>query len=217
MLLVARTPDLSRLTRKPDRGSSSRALLDALLDDELVGTLATVLDGEPWVVPLLFARDGDRILLHGSTGAGALRHIAEGAAMAFSVTAIDGIVVAESTFDSSANYRSAVVRGRARNLDADERAEALDLLSDRVIPGRTSEVRPSTPKEWAATLAMELPITGSNWTYKERIAGPSDPEGPVDVWCGVVPMRRVAGDPEPAPWSVGDVPPSVQALRDRFA
>ena len=162
MLLVARTPDLSRLTRKPDRGSSSRALLDALLDDELVGTLATVLDGEPWVVPLLFARDGDRILLHGSTGAGALRHIAEGAAMAFSVTAIDGIVVAESTFDSSANYRSAVVRGRARNLDADERAEALDLLSDRVIPGRTSEVRPSTPKEWAATLAMELPITGSN-------------------------------------------------------
>jgi Predicted flavin-nucleotide-binding protein len=177
MLLVARTPDLSRLTRKPDRGSSSRALLDALLDDELVGTLATVLDGEPWVVPLLFARDGDRILLHGSTGAGALRHIAEGAAMAFSVTAIDGIVVAESTFDSSANYRSAVVRGRARNLDADERAEALDLLSDRVIPGRTSEVRPSTPKEWAATLAMELPITGSNWTYKERIGGPSDPGG----------------------------------------
>ena len=68
-------PDLTTLTRKPDRGSSSRDRLDALLDDELVGTLATVVDGDPWAVPLLFARDDDRLLLHGSTGAGALRHV----------------------------------------------------------------------------------------------------------------------------------------------
>ena len=93
-----------------------------MLDDELVGTLATVVDDGPWAVPLLFARDDDRLLLHGSTGAGALRHVTAGAPIAFCVTAIDGVVVAESTFESSANYRSAVLRGHVRNLRDDERA-----------------------------------------------------------------------------------------------
>ena len=165
-------PDLTSLTRKPDRGSSSRDRLDTLLDDELVGTLATVVDGDPWAVPLLFARDDDRLLLHGSTGAGALRHVTAGAPIAFCVIAIDGVVVAESTFESSANYRSAVLRGHVRNLRDDERARALDRLSERILPGRTTEVRPSTPKEWAATLAMELPITDGSWLYKERTGGP---------------------------------------------
>ena len=100
-----------RLTRKPDRGHLERDELDALLDEVLAGTLSTVVDGRPWVVPMLYARDGDRILLHGSTGAGALRHVAAGAPAALSVTVVDGLVVAHSTFDSSANYRSAVVHG----------------------------------------------------------------------------------------------------------
>lgn len=208
---------LSRLNRLSERGSTDRSALDALLDDELIGTLATVVDGEPWAVPLLFARDGDRVILHGSTGAGALRHVAAGAPVAFTVAAIDGLVVAHSTFDSSANYRSAVLRGRVRNLASEERALALDLLSDHVLPGRTAEVRASTPKEWAATLAMELPITAGDWTYKERSGGPGAPDEPVDVWCGVVPLRRVAGRPEPAVWSVGDVPGSVETVRARLA
>lgn len=71
------TPRLDRLTRKPDRGTSNRARLDALLDDQLVATVSSVVDGQPWMVPLLHARDGDRVLIHGSTGAGLLRHFAE--------------------------------------------------------------------------------------------------------------------------------------------
>ena len=90
------------------------------------------------------------------------------------------------------------------------------MLSDRVLPGRTSEVRPTLPKEWAATLAMELPIAQGAWTYKERTGGPSTPDGEVDAWCGVVPLRRVAGVPEVAPWSVGELPPSVHTVLDRF-
>lgn len=214
--MTDRRPDLTRVHRHPERGSAERSRLDALLDDELVGTLSTVVDGEPWAVPLLFARDGDRLLLHGSTGAGALRHVAAGASIAFSVTAIDAIVVAHSTFDSSANYRSAVLRGRVRNLGEGEQARALDALSDRVIPGRTAEVRPTTPKEWAATLAMELPIVDGSWTYKERTGGPSAPGEEVDVWSGVVPLRRVALPPESSPWAVGVVPASVNAVLERY-
>lgn len=206
---------LTSLTRKPERGSTDRAALDTLLDEVLVGTLATVVDGEPWVVPMLYARDGDRVLLHGSTGAGALRHVAAGAPAAFCVTAIDALVVAHTTFDSSANYRSAVLRGRLTNLAGEDRVRALDVLSDRILPGRTAEVRPMLPKEQAATLAMALPIEDGSWILKQRSGPPGEPDEPHDAWCGVVPLSVVAGEPQPAPWSVGEVPASVRALRGR--
>ena len=210
---AGRARPVERLTRKPERGATERDDLDALLDEVLAGTLSTVVDGRPWVVPMLFARDGDRILLHGSTGAGALRQVAAGAPAVLSVTVVDGLVVAHTTFDSSANYRSAVVHGELVNLTGTDRTTALDLISERLIPGRTAEVRPMTAKEQAATLAMALPITDGRWVLKARSGGPSTPEeDPAGAWCGVVPLRVVAGEPEPAPWSVESglpVPASV--------
>lgn len=200
--------DLTTLTRKPDRQATARAELDAFLDSQLVGTLASVVDGQPWVVPMLFGRDGDRVLLHGSTGAGLLRHGSDGAPVAFCVTAIDGLVVAESTFDSSANYRSAVIRG---HLDVvSDKNPALDTISERLLPGRISEIRGSTRKEAAATLTLALTITDDNWLMKTRTGGPGEPVGEIDVWCGVVPLHVVAGTPQSAPWSVGEVPESVR-------
>lgn len=207
-----------RLTRKPERGSSDRTALDALLDDVLVGTLATVVDGRPWTVPMLFARDGDHVLLHGSTGAGALRQVAAGAPAALTVVALDGLVVAHTTFESSANYRSAVLHGELVTLSGAEQERALDVLSDRLVPGRTSEVRPSSRREHAATLAMALPITDGRWLYKERTGGPSEPDEETQAWTGVVPLRTVAGEPEPSEHAVtlgAPVPASVRALIER--
>ncbi|QKE86017.1 pyridoxamine 5'-phosphate oxidase family protein [Arthrobacter sp. NEB 688] len=212
-----RTPE--RLARHAERGSTERAALDALLDEVLAGTLSTVVDGRPWVVPMLFARDGDRILLHGSTGAGALRRVAAGAPAALTVVSVDGLVVAHTTFESSANYRSAVVHGELVTLSDAERSRALDTLSDRLLPGRTGEVRPMTRREEAATLAMALPITDGRWLLKARSGAPSAPEEETGgAWCGVVPLRTVAGAPEPAPWT-GDapVPVSVATLVGRWS
>lgn len=206
---------LTELTRKPDRSSSSRELLDALLDEVLVGTLATVVDGWPWAVPLLFARDGDRILLHGSTGAGALRHVASGAPVAFCVTSLDGLVVADSAFESSANYRSAVLRGHAEALPAESAWSALDVLTDRLLPGRSIEVRPMLTKEVAATMTLALPIVEGMWIYKERTGPPSEPEpgADPDAWTGVVPIRSVRGPAEPSPWGRADIPPPESVRR----
>ena len=132
------------LTRRKEK-RRDRAELDRLLDEVLVGTLATVTtDGRPWAVPMLFARDGDRVLLHGSTGAGALRRVAAGAEAVVAVTAIDALVLATSLFEHSANYRSAVVRGPLRPLVGDEAVAALDGLSDALVPGRRAEVRGSS-------------------------------------------------------------------------
>ena len=215
---VAAGASRQRLRRLTDRARSERADLAGFLDGVLTGTLSTVVDGRLWVVPMLFARDGDRVLLHGSTGAGALRHVAAGAPAVFSVMVVDGLVVAHTTFDSSANYRSAVIHGVLTPLTGEDRETSLDRISERLIPGRTAEVRPMLPKEVAATLAMELPITVGQWVLKARSGGASVPDEETDAWSGVVPLRVVAGDPEPAPWSVEaatPVPASVSAFVER--
>lgn len=222
---MSRISDFSHVHRKPDRVSTDRALLDALLDEVHLGTLSTVVataDGpEPLVVPTLFVRDGDRLLTHGSTGAGALRAVAEGAPVAVCVAALDGWVVADSLFDSSANYRSAVVRGRVRTLRGEEAAAAAVAVGDGLLPGRSAEVRAVSRKELAATLFLEVPIVEGGWIYKARTGGtgPHDaaasgvPGGAPEAWTGVVPLRVAAGAPEPAPGAEGvALPDSVRRI-----
>lgn len=197
--------------RLAERSRPGRADLDAVLDAGLVGTLSTVVDGAPWVVPMLYARDGDRLLLHGSTGAGALRHVAAGAPAALSVVHLDGIVVAYTTFDSSANYRSAVVYGTLRPItDPEEKRAALTRVSDAVLPGRDAEVRPMTGREVAATQVMAMEVRDGDWVVKVRTGGPGEPDEPTDAWTGVVPLRTVADEPLPDPGGGRPVPPSVR-------
>lgn len=200
------------IRRLPERSRTDRRELDAVLDAALVGTLSTVVEGHPWVVPLLYVRNGDRILLHGSTGAGALRHVAAGAPAALSVVHLDAVVVAHNTFDSSANYRSAVVYGTLTPItDTEAKRAALSHVSDAVLPGRDDEVSPMTVRQVAATQVMEMVIEDGQWLVKVRTGGPGDPDEPTDAWTGVVPLRIVADDPRPDERSRGmPVPPSVR-------
>lgn len=206
-------PRLPGLNRHRERGRAERAALDAVLDAIPYGTLSAVVDGRPWVVPMLFARDGDHIILHGSTGAGALRHVAAGAPAALCVIILDAVVVAGSTFNSSANYRSAVVHGELTALTGDEKWNALERISEQVIPGRTGEVRQMSSKELAATLAMTMPIVDGRWVVKTRVGGPGDEEQGEGVWEGIVPVRLAFGEPAPTSWSRDlPVPASVKRL-----
>lgn len=194
-----------------------RAVLDQLLDEVLVGTLATVTtDRRPWAVPMLFARDGDRILLHGSTGAGALRQVATGAEGVLAVHVLDGLVMATSMFEHSANYRSAVVRGPLQRLTGDDAVEALDVISDGLIPGRRAEVRGMLRKEVSATVALALDITDDNWLLKVNDGDTDEEFFEEGVWTGVLPVRMEYGEPQRSVWLDDDVPVplSVEALRD---
>jgi nitroimidazol reductase NimA-like FMN-containing flavoprotein (pyridoxamine 5'-phosphate oxidase superfamily) len=194
---VART-DLTRLSEK---ARHDRAMLDALLDEALVGHLAVVRpDGLPVVLPTAIARDGDRVLLHGSTGSPWMRQAAAGAPVCLEVTAVDGLVVARSAFESSLHYRSAVLFGVCVPVTGAERAASLTVLTDHLLPGRAAEVRPSSAKELAATLVLALPI--EEWSLKVSDGWPEDADGDLagDAWAGVVPtVPRTYAAPRPAP------------------
>jgi hypothetical protein len=133
---------------------------------------------------------------------------------------VDGLVLATSMFEHSANYRSAVVRGQLVRLEGQEAVDALDRLSEGLLPGRRAEVRGMLAREVAATVALALDITEDNWILKVREGDTEeDPdEVPRDVWTGVVPMHTAYGEPQRSPWLPDlPVPPSVLALRESAA
>jgi len=209
----------TRIRREAHRQVTDRAVLDQILDEALVAHVGVVRDGLPLVLPFACARDRDSLLLHGSTGSGLLR-IASGDPLCATVTHLDGLVFARTTFDSSMRYRSAVVHGTATVLDGEEKAAALTTLSEHLFPGRTAEVREPTAKEVAATMVLRLPLDRAS---VKVAAGPAevDPEDhePRTVWAGIVPLAVAAGEPVPAPDVPPGVPvpPSVALTRERFS
>src|SRR3954452_23720551 len=200
--------------RLPEKLSSERADLDALLDTARIGHFAVVgEDGSPAVIPTMVVRDGDQILAHGSTGSRWMRRLASGVPTALGVTAYDGVVVARSAFESSIRYRSAVVFGTCISL-AEDKERFLDLVTEALIPGRSAEVRRPTRAELAATLVLALPL--DDWSLKISAGWPEDEDSDIagPAWAGVVPLRQTYDDPLPAPDlapGIG-VPPSVAAL-----
>jgi nitroimidazol reductase NimA-like FMN-containing flavoprotein (pyridoxamine 5'-phosphate oxidase superfamily) len=201
--------EVTRIRREAHRQVTQRSVLHAVLDDALLAHVGVVRDGRPLVLPFACARDGDSLLLHGSTGSGLLR-LASGDDVCVTVTHLDALVFARTTFESSMFYRSAVVHGPATVLGGSEKSEALQTLSEHLFPGRTAEVRDPDAKELAATLVLRVPLEHASVKVAE---GPqevlTDDDEPRTVWSGVVPLALVAGSPVPGP----DVPPGVEVPR----
>jgi nitroimidazol reductase NimA-like FMN-containing flavoprotein (pyridoxamine 5'-phosphate oxidase superfamily) len=172
---------------------------DAVLDAGLVAHVAVVEGEQPFVIPTAYARDGERLLLHGSTGSRLFRTLAEGAPACLTVTLLDGMVLARSAFESSMRYRSVVVLGSCTLVDDGAKVDALRLLSDRLLPGRWGDVRPPNKKELAQTLVVDLPLT--EWSVKVSDGWPDDAPEDLDLncWAGVVPLHESWGSPLPDP------------------
>ncbi|WP_231601498.1 pyridoxamine 5'-phosphate oxidase family protein [Salinibacterium sp. SWN167] len=201
-------------TRMPEKMSRDRAALDALLDSEIVGNVAYVQeDGTPGVLPTGVARLGDELIVHGSSGSRWMR-LVSGAPVAISVTAVGGIVVARSAFESSLIYSSAVLFGSFRVLEGEEKAAAVNAITEKLIPGRLTEVRPNSKKELAATLVLALPI--AEWSLRTSDDWPDDTDADIagDAWGGQVRWgaRAVEVVATPDLRSGIRVPRSVQAF-----
>jgi len=206
------------LTRMRDRAVTDRAELDRLLDDTVLAHVGMADgNGGTVVIPTAIARDGDRLLVHGSTGSGWMRRAAAGCPVCVAVTDLNGIIVARSSFESSFRYRSAVLFGTFTRLSGPDVPRALDVITERFLPGRLAEIRGTYRRERAATMVLSMPIR--DWSMKTSGEWPTDPADDVAgaAWAGVVPFHAQVGDPQPAPdLRAGiSVPASVRAMELR--
>jgi nitroimidazol reductase NimA-like FMN-containing flavoprotein (pyridoxamine 5'-phosphate oxidase superfamily) len=211
----------TRVRRLPEKAATDRAALHSVLDAGLVAHVAvTDASGpggsaQPFILPVAYARDGERVLFHGSTGSRLFRSLAEGAPTCLTVTLLDGLVVARSAFESSMNYRGAMVLGACSMVPEADKEAALETITEHLMPGRWKHLRTPLRKELAATVVLSLPLTEAS--VKISIGDPEDEEADLDqpVWAGVVPMAEVFCDPRPsADLAPGiDVPDYVRGWR----
>ncbi|MFF2624276.1 pyridoxamine 5'-phosphate oxidase family protein [Kitasatospora griseola] len=196
--------DLTTPTRDKERAAWDRDAVHAVLDAGYLCHLGFIRDGAPVVLPTLYARVGERLYIHGSTGSRPLRGARDeqGLAVCVTVTHLDGLVLAKSAFNHSVNYRSVVAHGTAHQVtDPEELRIALDAIVEQVAPGRAADCRPGSAKELAATAVIRLEL--DQVSAKSRTGDVVDDEADLDLpyWAGVVPVAPVYGAPQASPHS----------------
>jgi nitroimidazol reductase NimA-like FMN-containing flavoprotein (pyridoxamine 5'-phosphate oxidase superfamily) len=179
-----------RVRRHPERGAYDPTTVNAILDEALVCHLGFVHDGQPYVIPTLHARVGDRVYIHGSSASRMLGALGAGVPACLTVTLLDGLVLARSAYNQSVNYRSVVLLGTATAIsEDDEKLEALRAFTEHVAPGRWDEIRHPTAQELKATSVLSMPLAEAS--AKVRTGPPADDEADyaMDIWAGVLPLE----------------------------
>jgi nitroimidazol reductase NimA-like FMN-containing flavoprotein (pyridoxamine 5'-phosphate oxidase superfamily) len=202
-------------SRLRERISYDEALVHSILDEAYFCHLSFVVDGEPRVLPTLHVRLDDVLYVHGSTGSRPLLAASSsGLRVCVAVTLIDGLVLGRSQFHHSANYRSVVAHGTASVVTHPEVKRAvLTALVEKVALGRAADSRPPTRRELAQTTVLALPLT----EVSAKVRGGGVKDEPEDYglphWAGVVPLRLVAGEPEPDDGVPGPTPAYLAAAQ----
>jgi nitroimidazol reductase NimA-like FMN-containing flavoprotein (pyridoxamine 5'-phosphate oxidase superfamily) len=190
----------SRVKRHPERAHYDRESVFAILDAALMCHIGYVIDGQPYVTPTLFWREGERLYWHGSSASRMLRSQAKGIPVCLTVAHVDGLILARCAFRHSLNYRAVMAFGTASIIDDPAEKEAgLNAFLERIYPGRTGHMRAIAPQELKATSLMGMTI--ENASAKIRSGGPLDLEQDyaADCWAGTVPIAQHVGTPIPDP------------------
>jgi uncharacterized protein len=186
----------TQLRRLPNRGSHDMETIHKILDQAFLAHVGFNVNGQPFVIPTLFGRDGEKLYLHGSAASRMLRELETGVPACLTVTLVDGLVLARSAFHHSMNYRSVVAFGTARKVDDPEKkACALRVISEHLLKGRWADVREPSEKELKATSVLEFTIDEAS--AKIRSGPPLDDEEDYElpIWAGIVPMQLTRGTP----------------------
>jgi nitroimidazol reductase NimA-like FMN-containing flavoprotein (pyridoxamine 5'-phosphate oxidase superfamily) len=196
--------DRTRVKRSHKRARYDREAVHAVLDAGFMCHVAYVIDGQPFVTPTAYWREGERVYWHGSSASRMIRAVRGGIPVCFNVALFDGLVLAKSGFHTSVNYRSVTVYGEARQVEGREAKEAaLEAFFQRIMPGRWETLRAPTGQEMKATSVLWMPLEEA--VAKIRQGGPIEDEADerLPIWSGVVPIQQVVGAPETDPLSKG--------------
>ena len=212
-----RSTPRTELKRRPQRGFFDRPTVQAILDATFICHVGFIVDGQPFVIPTSYGRDGDQLYIHGAAASRMLRELAAGIPVAVTVTLLDGLVLARSAFHHSLNYRSVVILGVAGLVvEPEEKLRALEVITEQIVPGRWSEVRLPTENELKATTVIRLPI--DEVSAKIRTGPPIDDEDDqkLPVWAGVLPLVVTPGQPISDPLLLPEIPLPVSVTNYRF-
>ena len=201
----------TRVVREPQRAVYDREVVNEILDEGFICHIGFVVDGQPYVIPTSYGRDGDVLYVHGSAASRMLRTLDQGTSVCVTVTLLDGLVLARSVFNHSMNYRSAVILGKATLVDEPgEKIAALHALSEHILPSRWADSRQPNEKELKATSVLRIPIT--EFSAKVRTGPPIDDEEDYSfpTWAGVIPLQMQAGAPNADERCQREVPPYLQ-------
>jgi len=186
----------TRVVRESDRGVYDRDTVNRILDEGFLCHVGFVVDGQPFVIPTSYGRNGDVLYIHGSAASRMLRNLDRGIPVCVTFTLLDGLVLARSVFNHSMNYRSVVILGTAMLVDnPEEKLTALLALSEHILPGRWDDSRQPNEKELKATSVLRIPI--EEFSAKVRVGPPIDdePDYTFPTWAGVIPLDTTIGTP----------------------
>lgn len=199
----------TKVRRLPEKARTDRTTLNIILDSGLVAHVGATDGSQPIVIPVAFARLDDNLVIHGSAASRLFKLLRDGAAAAVTVTLEDGIVLARSLFESSMNYRCAMVFGVFTMLKGTDELDALEAITEKLMPGRWNDARQPTATELKATTTLAMPI--QNWSVKISEGDPEDspkdlasPES-MKIWAGVIPLLRIYGNALADPFVPTDV------------
>ena len=201
------TSKRNTINRLPQRGHYDAETIYSILDEALICHVAFTQDNEPFVIPCLYARLDDSILLHGAKASRLMKYIQEGGQVSIAVSLIDGLVVARSVFHHSVNYRSVVLFGKGTLVKAEaEKMHALEVITEHILPGRWAEARKPTPKELNATTVVSLPIESASAKVRTGQPGDDEDDYKLPIWAGVLPLSLQASAPINDPLLMGGIP-----------
>src|ERR1700760_1517142 len=186
----------TRVVREPQRGIYDRDTIYKILDEGFICPCGFWVEGQPFLIPTMYARGGDAIYFHGSAASRMLRNVSAGISVCVTVTLVDGLVLARSVFNHSMNYRSVVALGKATLVDAGaEKMEALHAFTEKILPGRWAEARQPNEKELKATSILRVEL--NEVSAKVRVGPPEDDaeDYGLGIWAGVLPMELKSGEP----------------------
>ncbi|MFT4088380.1 MAG: pyridoxamine 5'-phosphate oxidase family protein [Gordonia sp. (in: high G+C Gram-positive bacteria)] len=209
---IRRDP-FTEVNRYRELQTFDRADLYDVLDSALIAHVAYLRDGIPVIIPMAYARDGDAIVMHGSTGARLSRSAAGGYPLSVTVTILDGLLYEPSMFASGVNYRSAMVFGEATPVGPEDIEAKVKLISDRFMPGRWSEAQKPTKKELAATFILSLPLDRASVKVRK---GQPDYDAVPGLWTGYVKITTTLGEAVSKPGVDVPVSQSVALAREMF-
>lgn len=202
-----------------EKATYDKETVHSILDSAMLAHVAFVEDGQPVVVPMLFGRQDETLFLHGARKARVIRLLASTGTACLNVTHVDGLVFARSAFNSSMNYRSATVFGRARLVeDETEKLRALRVISECTMPGRWDELREPLVNEVKMTGVIALDIEAASAKVATGMPKDEDEDYAIPVWAGVLPLESRLTSLQSDDRLIDGVEPSdvVRSMQDRI-